>query len=419
MEPTKRICTTRQFAELAKTEVSPLVNDDTRILCFIDPLLEESGANFEDLTPFKTRTKLLTQYRAKVDSIRSGGNPYPVALEVNLSNACSQKCSWCISGKINRRGIQGSDRDYLPLDDVGVQHFFQDFVNLGGKSIVWSGGGEPTNHPKIADAILQVNSMGASQGLITHGVFDSSLAEVIADHCNWVRISIDTHDPAAYAKNRGVSASDFDQLRANIKALVSRAGARIGLNMNVSEWNKNDISDLYNLSSELGVSYLQVRPTLAPPGMKMLRQNYLHSDSIPCILDELNELESSVADENTKLIVSRDKFQDGCKSSPSRGYKGCKSHQIFVVLHSTGELMVCMYHLGNSDFVLGNVKKSTLAEIWKSEKRSQTVGMCSQIKDHGATGCQECCKGHEINKVLLQANDLPLPIRRVDDSPFV
>lgn len=363
-----------------------------------------------DNTPFKTRTTLLTTYQHNIEAFRRGENPFPVLLEVNLCGSCSQDCNWCISK--NTHGPYNQQFN-LKLDDPGVKRFLNDFSRLGGKAVNWSGGGEPTYHPYFNQALKIANSAGLQQGLFTHGVFSRDLIEPISDHCQWVRISIDTHNPTNYANRRHTTDKAFKNLIENIGELVSLGKTRVGLNINVSEWNKKDIEPLFNLARELKVAYLQVRPTLPTPFMRCNDDNFLNVNSVDRIYFDLRQILATRGSDDPELIFSHEKFHDfhhlyGNRQDPDWGYSGCAAYNLVVVLNYNGNLMVCMYHLADYRFILGNIYgDNTLEKIW--ENCGEVRNFCKEFDNKIC--CQVCCKGHEINKILLSEKGKKLELQ--------
>jgi MoaA/NifB/PqqE/SkfB family radical SAM enzyme len=371
----------------------------------------------QDPTPFQTRSKLLTLYASQVQFIQDGGDPYPVQVEVNISDYCSQSCQWCISTNIR-------DRPYnLDIDAAGVRNFFQDFKRFGGKAVGWSGGGEPTSHPKFHEALKLVSDARLQQGLLTHGAFRSALIEPIVEYCQWIRISIDTHDPNAYAFWRGAKPTVFNRVVENARSMAER-NAYVGLNMNVAEWNKDHIENLYDLACSLGVRYLQIRPTLPTPFPHGDELDYLNVSSFKNILARLEVLKQRYKHSKTELLISYDKFHDvqkpdGGRTDLSMGYQGCKAHHMFIVLNCNGDVSVCMYQLFDKRFALGNVYKESLEEIWQSEQRQKVLQFCSHELDHKLHHCQVCCKGHEINKILFNRIENKAASGVTNTSPFL
>lgn len=350
-----------------------------------------------DPNPFGTRTKLLTLYGEQVQAIWDGKDPYPVALEVNPANDCDQGCHWCISENVHRSGSS------INFDRPGFAAFMEDFHRLGGKAVGWSGGGEPTNHPNLAKGMRIVNKVGLKQGLITHGAFRPDLISPIAECCSWVRVSVDTNSPDDYARKRGrtqtAGLQAFHRVGENVKSLVA-AGAHVGLNMNVAQWNLTHVEGMYDWSVALGAKYLQVRPTLLTPFPHVRGEDLLSSDDTTILLRTLKTLERRAKGSRTRLIVSYDKFSDFAKSNHGRGYKGCEAHRLFVVLKANGDLAVCMYQMTDDRFIFGNIFEDSLESIWQSDQRKEARRFCSRDLNHVVHQCQVCCKGHEINKVL-------------------
>ena len=363
-----------------------------------------------DPTPFQTRTKLQTIYGEHVRQIWQGEDPYPVAMEVNLSNFCNQGCHWCISEKVRSKA-------YLDISDPAIERFFRDFRRFGGKALSWSGGGEPTLHPKFETAIELISNIGLDQGLVTHGAFPERLVRPIARHCKWIRISLDTHKPEDYAAKRGTKLVAFDRAVANATSLVKQ-GVKVGVNMNVARWNVDHIKGVYDLASRISADYLQIRPTLPTPFASIQHEELLRTDNINKIMEDAIAIRDS-GPSSTQLIVSIDKFDDLRKRGLERQYQGCKSHRIFVVLDWTGDLMVCMYHLGDKRFSFGNVYTQSLPEIWKSATRAKVLEFCGNQLDHTKDGCQMCCKGHEINKVLFGTVEIDSAIKATQLDSFL
>jgi cyclic pyranopterin phosphate synthase len=359
------------------------------------PLAQSSGHS--DPTPFGTRTSLLTLYRAPVQAYWNGGDPYPVALEVNPANFCDQGCHWCISENAHTPGSS------IDFEHARFEAFMVDFHRLGGRAVGWSGGGEPTRHPQLAVGMDIVKSVGLAQGLITHGAFSDELIRPVVDCCDWVRVSLDTNNRNDYARKRGRSMTAgsraFDKVVKNVKALVA-AGAHVGLNMNVARWNLEQVENCYDWSVSLRVKYLQVRPTLLTPFPHASAEDLLSDEERRSLLKRLGALERRARGSETKLIVSHDKFEDVGKSNYGRSYKGCNAHRLFVVLNAGGDLAVCMYQMTDRRFILGNIYEDSLKEIWQSERRKEVLRFCSKDLKHDVHECQICCKGHEINKVL-------------------
>ena len=234
----------------------------------------------EDRTPFKTISKLFTIYNPQREALQRGQDPYPVSIEVNLSGSCNQGCNWCINeNSLNRNTM-------LDLDNPKIYNFFLDFKKMGGNVLAWSGGGEPTLHPKFEKGLYIVKSAGLRQGIYTNGDFSDKIIDAIAKSCDWIRISIDTNCKKEYAIKRNTLPSSFDRVLNNARLLADKE-IKVGFNMNVAKWNIDQIYDLYNLACKLNIDYLQVRPTLPTPFNHKKNESLLSKNYILIILDNL------------------------------------------------------------------------------------------------------------------------------------
>lgn len=114
------------------------------------------------------------------------GKLRPIEIQIALTNKCSLDCVFCSVKKRDKT----IELDY----DMACQALL-DFTELGAKSVVITGGGDPTLHPKIEDFIIYCNYLGLKVGLITNGVKlkEKIKGEVLA-HLTWVRVSLNSLD---------------------------------------------------------------------------------------------------------------------------------------------------------------------------------------------------------------------------------
>jgi MoaA/NifB/PqqE/SkfB family radical SAM enzyme len=375
--------------------------------------------------PWAAQAKLLWQLD-RLAQLRLHADTFPVLMEINLTNHCNQACRWCISASshLTNPAMTAEEKqhhrkklDALPvmsghperrrgLDVRRLRSFLEDARGRGLRAVTWSGGGEPTNHPDFLHAVREAAEIGIEQGLMTNGLFRASYVPVLGAALKWIRISLDTLDPLRYEYQK--CSRGFPQVVANIRALVNRS-AKLTVNMNIADWNADEILTLARWCREEGVDYFQIRPILGLPFELARNADYRTQPSLdwPRIEALLVEAESYSTD-TFRVVVSWDKFTDvrDVRGNFGRVYTKCLYHFFICVLNADGNLCVCMYHLGDQAFSFGNIYEHTLDEIWDGPKRRQVVEMCAGRLD--LSTCQVCCKGHEINK-LMHLIDHPDP----------
>lgn len=340
--------------------------------------------------PFDLTRRLLCHSDRLAEWV-AGKDTFPVSMEVNLTNRCNMACGWCITEYAHENGDPG-------LDTERLLSCLREYSSLGGRSVTWSGGGEPTLHRAFKEIVRAVSEIGLDQGLLTNGLFSKGIAREVATHCKWIRVSLDTYDEEAYAKEKNVSKAAFHRVIRNIRQMVRfRDGCRIGINMNVAGWNRDHIRGTYEFGVSMGVDYLQIRPVLAVKRpLRNARYNVrLETEAVRDIIETIRSIRTRPA---TRLIASMDKFGDLLEApGAERPYDSCLYHHLVCVLDSDGSLCVCMFHLKDDRFIFGNLHRQTLEGIWKGSRRRRVVEL---TRNMDFSICQACCKGHEVNRIM-------------------
>jgi len=128
-------------------------------------------------------------YKDKLDSLESD-KPItaPIHIRIKPTNICNHKCYYC--SYQNSYGQLGKDMnvgDVMPYDKL--KEIMADCEDMGVKAVTFSGGGEPLLHPDIAEII---DNTTVKTAVLTNGIcLKDEIAEVVADKCSWVRISVD------------------------------------------------------------------------------------------------------------------------------------------------------------------------------------------------------------------------------------
>ena len=111
-------------------------------------------------------------YLDEVDNILAGKLQYPITCEIDPSNFCQNRCSWCI----NSDYIQNNR---INLDFGLYEMLLDELKKHGVKSITFTGGGEPTMNHEFGKMIRQAANYGFELGLITNGISIDSYDSVL------------------------------------------------------------------------------------------------------------------------------------------------------------------------------------------------------------------------------------------------
>jgi MoaA/NifB/PqqE/SkfB family radical SAM enzyme len=232
-----------------------------------------------------------------------------------------------------------------------------DMVKLGVKAINWSGGGEPTLHPDFAYFVDYAAFKGLKQGLFTNAYKDIPLQ----DRFSWIRISL---------TDKG-----FGRIK------IPHVPYGICVNQ-VPEQEEEDLIGLCSWAEMIGARYFQIRPALSGSYKKQ------------SIMKAPKYLEGYKTNK-FNVFVTDYKYDEATRS---RDYRDCYGYHFCPSIDWRGQVAVCLYLAHKKEYVLGDLKKMSLLKIWPKIKKRMRV-----IEE-----CQNCCKNHEINKILYRAKNISM-----------
>lgn len=323
----------------------------------------------------------------RLAQLQAGMRPPPVNVEVDLSNRCNLGCDKCHFSHLHTRGhyTGGSADGYENTGDL-----MDDYLALrlptrlrawGARSITWTGGGEPSTHPRLADVLTMAAPM-IDQGIYTNGtLLRGALPEIVRETCTWVYVSLDHATQEDYFK--GKKADAFEQACDGVRRLVAASGrAVVGLGFLLHAQNWGDCWKMLKLGRALGVDYVQFRPRIVvdprQPGKVAEDTGWAYA----CIdlLQSIQEEPDVVVDETR---FGRYATWDG------HGYDACRWCSLQMVITPDGRMWACVNRRGQPTALLGDLSKNEPMEIWERDA-PEVVG----------DGCRVMCRGHLSNLVL-------------------
>lgn len=175
-------------------------------------------------------------------------NPQPKFIEVDLTNYCNKNCTWCVSEETRKQ---------QPLNmDPNIFSDCLDYACAQQLGIVFTGGGEPTLHPKFREYCQNVidlvhDKQIPQMGLITNGGKDFSDVEWYlqntVDPPAWIRISV-----------------NYWAIPNKLKELLTNFPNRIGLSIiyNEYDYHQSNAAKFNNeyLSENFKPKFIRIKP---------------------------------------------------------------------------------------------------------------------------------------------------------------
>ena len=292
----------------------------------------------------------------------------PVSVVIHPTNACNAKCPMC------RYADLRETNETIPLDIM--TKMITELGEMGTKSIIFSGGGEPIIYNGLADMIKLAASYGIKIGMVTNFIrVSDKMMEAVVDNLSWVRISVNAASTEAYKTAQGMDPIVWDMLIANMKKLVKRRNEKqtklvIGASFIVQKSNWRDVYNFVELCTELGVDYVIFRPV-----QKWSETASLMANSLALSKAEIDEMASLIdvklkqVRESGRHIVANnlDKvYSLFFKIDEKKDYPACHSSRVEAAVGGDGIIYPCCQQVGNPAFNGGSILQKSFKENWLS-----------------------------------------------------
>jgi len=300
-----------------------------------------------------------------VVKLKNKERPFPMTIEVDLTNHCNHRCSFCCWG-------EDIAVDKSTLDTKIIKKCIHDMKKLGAKAICFTGGGEPMIHKDFYQILTFTKKNELDCGLITNGsaITKEHYLELL-NNLQWIRISVSGGDAASYNKVQGKD--HFERVINNIEMVAKEKvkknnNIKIGIRMLVNEVNLYTLSKLAKRIKNInGINYLQISP------------NQFSDDegkfwNGPDVDNEIKKTEKILKTGNIELLTSSFEILSTSKEEQQKliNYpKRCYAHFYQITIMADGNVAFCKNARFNKKYFVGNLNKDTIANIWNSKANQE------------------------------------------------
>ena len=351
----------------------------------------------------------LTYHPARVAQLLDVGDDwekaktvYPIYLEISPVGACNHRCTFCAVDYI---GYKSVSLDYEIFKDRLVE-----MGQLGIKSIMYAGEGEPLMHKKINEIVLATHQAGIDISFTTNATaMNKKFVETSLPLTKWVKVSLNAGTAETYAKIHQTKERDFDKVVENMKcaAQFKRENGTecvMGVQTLLLPENSSEIVELARLCrDEMSADYLVVKP---------YSQHSFSNTRVYENIDYSNylELEKELESFNTKSfqVVFRKNTMKKHMMDEKLRYTKCHSTPyVWGYVMADGAVYGCSAYLLDDRFQYGNLHDLSFNEIWQGEKREKNFHFVKNeldIKD-----CRKNCRMDEANRYLFALQEDLVP----------
>lgn len=338
----------------------------------------------------------------RVLDLRETGDTRPVHMTIGLTNYCNHRCPWCYinwnqAGRASERSGAGDAARRAVNADQRLIDAIADAHRMGLKAVTIVGDGEPTLHPRFAEILQQLGSLGLNIGIFSNLSFrDDAITDALLDRCFFVRGSIDAASAEVHRQTHGCD--DFDLVIANLRRLVERRGEAvrpiIGVQFVTNQWNARQLPEAARLYREIGVDYMTIKPAYKNVLNPAHPENEIDRDTVFALMRDAQAEQT----EQFRVLAKFPQFEEvvGHQTNDGRYYQKCLATPLSPYLDEDGTVEMCG-NLKGRGFALGNVREQSFEAIWRSPHRSDCLSRIDLSQ------CPAGCKLDPVNKVLWDA----------------
>jgi MoaA/NifB/PqqE/SkfB family radical SAM enzyme len=324
--------------------------------------------------------------REEVDALkrkRDAGQPEAIlSIGISTTSACNIRCWYCyaLENKGRRNPEQLSRAEYIDLIDQAV--------DLGARTMIVCGDGEPTYDPELVPIVVHARSKGLTPVVVTngtvfgndkisnnvHGMSGEELTQTLYDNGASLLVKLETLNPALYEEMVKVKSgwTAFEKGIERVKAAgfgaTWKAGestySRLAFTGVATKENIDEISALKQFSRDNGAQFICKIPS--PTGGAF--------DSIDKLfpVDKVDEIRAYIDNYTDKRETLTPIILDG------DGCKTCLAWHLGPVISETGQYVECYTSTKDS---FGSIREQSLKDILRGKQKNIDFDSPCPIKD--------------------------------------
>jgi MoaA/NifB/PqqE/SkfB family radical SAM enzyme len=314
----------------------------------------------------------------------------PITVEISPTQSCNQRCTFC-AFDYRRASISMAPDEVVNMATEVVSR-----TDWPVQGVTWGGEGEPTLVVNLDRAMERTRNGGAENGLITNGT--SKRTPDLAEHCAWIRFSINSLDAGKYAKIHGADPRVLTKVLDNLaKTLEKRPPTTtVGVQMLVFEENLGELLEVGSRMKAFGVDYFVAKPYSKHPKSEHTQDFILPQAQLGALQRDLAQLstEQYHAELRLKAIAAR---------SCEKQYDHCLAAPFFHLITADQVVYPCAQFVGDRRMALGSIEFQRWAEFLVSSRRMGMLNYLGQI--HETSGCRHPCRLDNHNRYLGSVTD--------------
>ncbi len=345
----------------------------------------------------------------RIQDLRDKGDCVPVELQFILSDLCNHDCFFCAY----RSEVGLSSSGFVEYDTKGVRNhnpnrmiskakafsILNDAVLIGIKSVIFTGGGEPTVHPDHLAIMRHALDLGLECSLNTNGALLRSGWEDILPYFKYIRFSIDAGCAEDYARIRRVPLSTYDRVLKHLWLVCDRVAelgtdCLVGTGYVITPDNYQYLLEGIKNIRKTGASYVRLASMQTTEGVEAAYAEVSWAD-VRLALQLAQKL-------NTATFTTVDVFS--VTQGEKAGASMCGMQYFVVYVGANLKVYRCCYTAYTDLGEIGDLANQSFLEWFTSPERAGDLYLFD------ARSCATCPLEHKNRTIRYMAGTGPAPL---------
>ncbi len=326
---------------------------------------------------------------------------------LNCTNRCQIPCAYqpikVVEGVQERNDFR-NPYCHMPSTEFALG-LLDKIIDGGVNGIIFTGGGEPFMFSGLETLIAHVKQRGGDSVLYTNGNFPSPerVRKAIEGGLKLARVSLSDANEQGYIEfhkplnPRGALQRAIGTIEELARGSLRNPDMTLGIGVVINRINKDHLVETAEKIREIsdktkgGINFVTFRPAF----------DYYSSNQLPAaLLDAAHEtVEGPVRKilQEAGIKVANVHCRYEALKENTRDYKECRSTGLYVEVTPSGKLCLCCDRNFNRGYIIGDLTKQTLEEIWNGEERKSVL---EHVNSRKCNICPPACKSHETNRLF-------------------
>jgi len=314
----------------------------------------------------------------------------PLQIRIKPTNICNHNCYYCAYRVENQDLGQNMNlKDSIPREKM--LELLDDCIEMGVKSITFSGGGEPFCYPHLKESLARLAQSPVKFAALTNGsLLSGDVAELFAHHGTWIRVSMDGWNNESYRDYRACRSDEFDTIVSNMERFKKIGGTcYLGVSIIVDQKNYAHIYDLIARLKGIGVDSVKLSPCIVSNSGQA--NNEYHAAIFAPVKAAIAKAKKDFEEAGFELF---DSYHDQLETFEKK-YRWCPYLQLVPVIGADLNLYTCHDKAYSSAGLIASLKETRLKEVWFGDKTNF-------FRVNPSRDCNHHCVSNEKNQLILE-----------------